>query len=175
MLQRNVEELRIRAIAGPEMSVQMMTLHEIVCCTRRCTLLTVQEKYDAMYHFFHECVENIYLLARESLFLVHDRTDYLEGRISTEPYPLYVCVPVRPESAPEGAVRFPSCKALSVLFYGDYNRLDEAWLRFGREAKERGLVPAALPRGIAIVAPYTGREINPGKYCSRLVMPVVEN
>ncbi len=44
----------------------------------------------------------------------------------------------------------------------------------GGEAKERGLTPAALPRGIGIVAPYTGREIDPGKYCSRIVMPVAE-
>ena len=174
-LQRNVEELRIRAMADSDMSVQMITLPETVCCTRRYTLLTVQEKYDAMYDFFHECVENGYVLAQEPLFIINERTDYLEGRISMEPYPLHVCVPVRPESAPKSAVRFPSCKALSVLLYGDYNRLDEAWLRLGREAKERGLVPAALPRGIGIVAPYTGREISPGKYCSRIVMPVAES
>ena len=174
LLQRNVEELRIRASTSPDMSVQIMTLPETVCCTRRYTLLTVQEKYDAMYDFFHECVENGYVLAQEPLFIINERTDYLEGRISTEPYPLHVCVPVQPESAPESAVRFPSCKALSVLFYGNYNRLDEAWLRLGKEAKERELVPAALPRGIAIVAPYTGREIDPEKYCSRIVMPVAE-
>lgn len=175
LLQRNVEELRIRAMTDTDMSVHMMTLQETVCCTRRCTLLTVQEKYDAMYDFFHECVENGYVLAQEPLFIVNERTDYLEGRISTEPYPLHICVPVQPESAPESAVRFPSCKALSVLLYGDYNRLDDAWLRLGREANERGLVPAAPPRGIGIVAPYTGREIDSGKYCSRIVMPVAES
>ena len=116
-----------------------------------------------------------YVLAREPLFLLHERIDYLEGRISKEPYPLYVCVPVRPESAPENAVRFPSCKVLSILGYGDYIRVDEAWLRLGREAKERGLVPAAWPRALAIVARYTGQEIDPGKYCSRIVMPVAES
>ncbi|MBD5471186.1 MAG: MerR family transcriptional regulator [Lachnospiraceae bacterium] len=174
LFQRNVEEMRLRAATNPDMSVQIMTLPETVCCMRRCTGLTIQEKYDAMYDFFHECVENGYVLAREPLFLLHERTDYLEGRISKEPYPLYVCVPVRSESAPENAVRFPSCKALSILGYGDYSRVDEIWLRLGREAKERGLVPAAWPRMLAIVAPYTGREIDPGKYCSRLVMPVAE-
>ncbi len=174
LLQRNVEELRIRAMTTPDISVQMMTLPETVCCIRRHTGLTVQEKYDAMYSFFHECIENGYVLAQEPLFLVSERTDYLEGRISSEPFPFQVCVPVLPGSAPECAVRFPSCRALSVLVYGDYSRLDEAWLRLGREAKERGLTPAALPRGIGIVAPYTGREIDPKKYCSRIVMPVSE-
>ena len=175
LLQRNVEELRIRAITSTDMSVQIMTLPETVCCMRRYIGLTPQEKYDVMYDFFHECVENGYVLSQEPLFVVNERTDYLEGRIATEPYPFQVCVPVHPERAPESAVRFPSCKALSVLYYGDYSRIDEAWLRLGREAKERGLVPAALPRIIGIVASYTGREIDPGKYCSRIVMPVAEN
>ena len=173
-LQRNVEELRIRAMTVPDISVQMMTLPETVCCTHRQIGLTVREKYDAMYNFFHECVENGYTLAKEPLFVVNERTDYLEERIAAEPYPFQVCVPVLPESAPKSAVRFPSCRALSVLFYGDYSRMDEAWLRLGREARERGLVPAAFPRVIGIVAPYTGREIAPEKYCSRLVMPVAQ-
>lgn len=175
LIQRNLEELRIRAMEVPDMSVQMMTLPETVCCTRRHTGLTVQEKYDAMYALYHECIENGYVLAKEPLFFVCERTDYLEGRIAAEPCSFQVCVPVLPESAPENAVRFPSCRALSVLFYGDYSRLNEAWLILGREAQERGLTPAAPPRMIAIVAHNTGREIAPGKYCSRLVMPVAEN
>ena len=166
LLQRNVEELRIRTMTSSDMSVQIMTLPETVCCTRRYIGLTVQEKYNAMYDFFHECVENGYVLSQEPLFIINERTDYLEERISTESYPLHVCVPVQPKSAPKNIVRFPSCKALSVLYCGDYSRLNEAWLK---------LVPAALPRGIGIVAPYTGREIEPEKSCSRIVMPVAES
>ena len=42
----------------------------------------------------------------------------------------------------------------------------------GREVKERGLTPAGLPRVLGIVAPYTGREIEARRYCSRIVLPV---
>ena len=49
---------------------------------------------------------------------------------------------------------------------------DEAFLRLGREVKERGLTPAGDPRVLGIVAPYTGREIETKRYCSRLVLPV---
>ncbi len=174
LLQRNVEELRIRAMTSPDMSVQIMTLPETVCCTRRYIGLTAQEKYDAMYDFFHECVENGYVLSQEPLFVVNERTDYLEGQIAAKPYPFQVCVPVHTAGSPGNAARYTPCIAFSVSFYGDFNRLVKAWLRLGREAKERGLVPAAPPRIIGIVASYTGREIDPGKYCSRLVMPVAE-
>ena len=70
------------------------------------------------------------------------------------------------------AVTLPACRALSVLYYGSYAGADEAFLRLGREVKERGLTPAGDPRVLGIVAPYTGREIETKRYCSRLVLPV---
>ena len=89
-----------------------------------------------------------------------------------ERYRCAVCVPVRPETAPEDAVVLPECRVLSVLYCGDYSGVDEMWLTLGREVKARGLTPAEAPRILGIVAPYTGREIETKRYCSRLVLPV---
>ena len=50
---------------------------------------------------------------------------------------------------------------LSVLYCGDYAGVDEAWLTLGREVKARELPPTGAPRILGIVAPYTGREIDP--------------
>ena len=69
------------------------------------------------------------------------------------------------------AVALPSCRALSVLYYGSYAGADEAFLRLGREVKERGLTPAGDPRVLGIVSPYTGREIETKRYCCRLLLP----
>ena len=52
--------------------------------------------------------------------------------------------------------------------------IDEAWLTLGREVKARGLTPAGAPRVLGIVAPYTGREIETRRYCTRLVLPIME-
>ena len=68
----------------------------------------------------------------------------------------------------------PECWVLSVLYCGDYAGVDEAWLTLGREVKARRLTPAGAPRILGIVAPYTGREIDTQRYCSRLVLPVEE-
>lgn len=171
LLQRNVEEMRLRSMQSPNISVQMVELPEILCCVRRHTGLTIQEKYDAMYDFYHECIRSGCVLAKEPLLVINERTDYLQGQITSTPYPFQVCVPVLPEKAPADAVCLPSCTALSVLFYG-YGNVNEAWLTLGREVKERGLTPAAFPRTLGIVAPYTGREIDPKCYCSRIVLPI---
>ncbi len=62
---------------------------------------------------------------------------------------------------------------LSVLYCGDYAGEDEAWLTLSREVKAGGC-PTGTTRILGIVAPYTGREIDPQRYCSRLVLPVEE-
>ena len=171
-LQRSVEELRLRAAGEKAMSVQMMTLPAVTCRISRCEGHTIAEKYAASYALYAECIEKGCVLSGEPLFTMSDRRDYLEGYIGTEPYPFYSCVPLRPETAPEDAVTLPEQYVLSVLFCGSYDDIDAGWLRLGSEARARGLKPAGMPRVLGLVAPYTGREIEQRRYCSRLVLPV---
>ena len=171
-LSRGVEELRLRAGGSGGLSIQLMTLPAVTCCTRRCEGHTIAEKYNAMYDFYGQCVRRGCRLSDEPMFTISERRDYLDGYIGDAPYPYQVCVPVRTETAPKEAVTLPECRALSVLYYGDYSGVDEAFLVLGREVRERGLKPAGFVRVLGIVAPYSGREIAAHRYCSRLVLPV---
>ena len=173
-LSRSVEELRLRAGGSGGLSTQLTTLPAVTCCMRRCEGHTIAEKYNAMYDFYGQCVRQGCLLSLEPIFTISERTDYLEGRIGDTPYPFQVCVPMQPEHAPKEAVTLPECRALSTLYYGDYSGVDEAFLALGREVRERGLKPAGFVRVLGIVAPYSGREIETKRYCSRLVLPVKE-
>jgi len=58
--------------------------------------------------------------------------------------------------------------------YGNYSNLNEAHLYLGEQVRKRGLTPAGYIRAIALVAPYVGKEINPDRYCSQLMLPVEE-
>ena len=173
-LQRSMEEIRLRAEEKVSISVQIMTIPEVTCCMRRFEGHTIQEKYNAMYEFYGACIRKGYVLSDEPIFSMSDRQDYLDGRIERKPYPFWTCVPVLRKKAPKEAVTLPECRVLSVLYHGDYDGVDDAWLALGREAKVRGLKPAGYPRVLGIVAPYTGREIETHHYCSRLVLPVKE-
>ena len=68
--------------------------------------------------------------------------------------------------------RLAACRVLSVLYYGDYGHSDENWLKLGKELRARNLKPAGYPRSLGIVAPYTGKEMDASRYCSRLVIPI---
>ena len=146
VLQQQVTEMRLRSHNVPDMSLSVITLPETVCCVRRYQGAAVQDKYHASYDFFHECVEKGIALAPKPFFIINERTDYLEGKISSAPYDFYICIPVLSEHAPENAVTIPACTALSLLVYGSYGNLDEAYLYLGEQVRERGLTPAGYLR-----------------------------
>lgn len=174
VLQQQIEEMRLRSHDVQDMSLSILNIPETLCCVRKYQGALIQDKYHASYDFFHECVEKGIALAPKPLFAINERTDYLEGKITSTPYDFYICIPVLPEQAPEDAVPIPACTALSLLVYGDYSNLNEAHLYLGEQVRKRGLTPAGYIRAIALVAPYTGKEINPDRYCSQLVLPVEE-
>lgn len=175
VLQQQVEEMRLRSHNVPDMSLSIIDIPETTCCVRKYQGALVQDKYHASYDFFHECADKGISLAPTPLFIMNERTDYLEGKITSTPYDFYVCIPVLPEQAPEDAVSFPACTALSLLVYGDYSNINEAHLYLGEQVRKRKLTPAGYVRSIALVAPYVGREIAPDMYCSQLVLPVKES
>lgn len=65
---------------------------------------------------------------------------------------------------PKNRLRTP---AVSLLYYGSYERLEAPYLLMGEETKKRGLKPAGYVRSIGIVGPATGRNIEEKRYCSR--------
>lgn len=173
-LQPQIEEMRLRSHNVPDMSLSIVAIPETLCCVRKYEGALVQDKYHASYDFFHECVEKGIALAPKPFFIINERTDYLEGKINSKPYDFHVCIPVVPEQAPEDAVPIPACTALSLLVYGNYSNLNEAHLYLGEQVNKRRLTPAGYIRAIALVAPYVGKEINPDRYCSQLMLPVEE-
>lgn len=175
LLQQQIAEMRLRSHDVPDMSLSILKIPETVCCVRRYQGAVIQDKYHASYDFFHECVEKGIALAPKAFFLIDERTDYLEGELSSAPHDFYVCMPVLPEQAPEDAIPIPACTALSLLVYGNYSNLNETYLYLGEQVRKRGLTPAGYIRMIALVAPYVGKEIDPNMYCSQLLLPVEES
>lgn len=175
ILQQQVTEMRLRSHDVPDMSLSIIEIPETICCVRKYQGALIQDKYHASYDFFHECVEKGIALAPEPFFIIDERTDYLEGTLSSAPYDSCVCMPVLSEHAPEDAVTFPSCTALSLLVYGSYGNLHEAYLYLGEQVRERGLTPVGYIRLIALVAPYVGKEIDPDRYCTQLMLPIVDD
>ena len=144
-LLRSVEELRIRTAGTRDMSVsvQEIGLPEVICCMQKCMGRTPEEKYNAMFAFYAECIKQGHCLSDEPLFTTLEREDFLHGYIGTEPYPYYVCVPVRKETAE--TVRLPASKRA----FGAVLRRLRPYGRGVADARARGKGTRAEARGAA--------------------------
>lgn len=91
-LSRGVEELRLRAGGSGGLSIQLMTLPAVTCCTRRCEGHTIAEKYNAMYETFTDSAS-----VRAAAFPTSRSSPYRSGRtiwravLATRPTP-FMCV-----------------------------------------------------------------------------------
>lgn len=174
-IKRTYEEMKIRIDKKEERRFEIVMLPEYVCYSREYTGTTTDEKYQHMYHLFHEVVEKGYRpLPSGPLFTVNKRTDFLEGDMTDGAYQFICCIPLDPASAPKEATVYPSCKAFSCLYYGNYDELSSVYHELGRKMRALGLKATGYPRVIGIVAPYTGREIPADNYVSQLVVPIEE-
>jgi len=173
MLQRTYEEMKLRATTDKHLSVQLCRIGEgWFYVERHAEGLTLQDKYNANYNAHRHCIEKGIRLGLGSQMCVNHRTDYLEGRISGAPYPFDSYVPVHPgQDAPE-IVRESACTALVLYYCGELSELDDAYLRLGREVRERDLKSAGYVRVEGIVGPPIGRDVDMDQYRCRLILPV---
>ncbi len=174
LFKRAYEELKLRVEKRDHLSFEFVDLPEYVCFCREFRGTTPADRYWAMYSLYHEAVEKGYRLASEPLLIINKRTDYLDGAFEDKEVDFICCIPLDPEEPPEEAVTFPACRGFSCLGYGNYSRRVQAFNELGREIREHGLKPAGYVRVLGLVAPYTGKEIDPKNYVSRLVVPVEE-
>lgn len=173
LFKRAYEEIKLRVDKQEHLSFEFVDLPEYVCCARRARGTTSEEHYWTMYHLNSEVVEKGYRpLASEPLFVIKERTDFLEGTFEEREEDYVCCIPLEPEGAPEEAVVYPACRAFSCLGYGSYAQVPELLNALGREIRARGLKPAGYVRVLGLVAPYTGRDISADNYVTRLALPV---
>lgn len=172
MLQRIYEEMKLRATTDKHLSVQLCRISESWFYVEHTEGSALQDKYNANYAAHCHCIEKGIRLGLGSQMCVNHRTDYLEGRIDPAPYPFDSYVPVHPGQDAPGVICEPACTALVLYYCGELNELDDAYLRLGREVRERGLKPTGYVRVEGIVGPPVGRNVDMSKYRCRLILPV---
>lgn len=173
MLQRTFEEMQLRATTDKHLSIRLCGIDEgWFYVERHGAGLTLQDKYNANYAAHCHCIEKGIRLGLGSQMCVNYRTDFLDGRIDPAPYPFDSYVPVYPGQTAPGIVRERAYTALVLYYCGELGELDDAYLRLGREVRERGLTPSGYVRAEGIVGPPVGRNVDMSKYRCRLILPV---
>ena len=174
ILRRGLEEMKLRLENKNHMTWEIINLPDYICYAKEYTGVSIADKYRDMYNMCHEAYKKGYkMLPTEPLFIINKRDDFLHGEFSDKEINYICCLPVKPECESEETTTIKGGKALSVLHYGEYGTFSEVYMFLGKMIRELGLKPVDYPRTLGLVAPYTGREIAPDKYVTRLTLPVL--
>ena len=176
LIKRTVDELRLWHDDKNHLSFEFIDLPDYVCYARSFAGNGLQDEYKDMYNLCHEAFKKGYrMIPTEPLFQMHTYDEYFSGIPEGEMIHYTSCIPVEPDCASEETTFIPGGKALSILYYGEFSRINEEVPPLLLDKmKELNLKHRGVVLGMSPVAPYMGREIKPDKFVSRMVIPLAE-
>ena len=174
LLSRTVAEMELWNDKKKHLSCELIEVPDYVCYAREFTGMSFDDEYRDMYELCTEAFKKGYrMLATEPMFIIQKRDDFFADGTEIGELHYICCIPLEPDCASEETTVIPGGKALSILYYGDYKTIRErAPSVLMEKMKELGLKPAGYLRGLCLVAPYMGEEIDPNKFVSRYIIPV---
>ena len=175
-LSSTVNEMRLWNDDKKHLSCELIEIPDYVCYAREFTGKSFDDEYRDMYALCTEAFKKGYrMLATEPMFIIQKRDDFFVGGAEIGELHYTCCIPLEPDCASEETTVIPGGKALSILYYGEYKTIrDRAPAVLMEKMKELDLKPAGDLRGLCLIAPYMGKEINPDKFVSRYILPVKE-
>lgn len=175
-LSSTVNEMRLWNNDKKHLSCELIEIPDYVCYAREFTGKSFDDEYRDMYALCTEAFKKGYrMLATEPMFIIQKRDDFFVGGAEIGELHYTCCIPLEPDCASKETTVISGGKALSILYYGDYKTIrDRAPAVLMEKMKELNLKPNGYLRGLCLIAPYMGKEINPDKFVTRYVLPVKE-
>ena len=182
LLQRGVDEFSLRLAKENNFTFSVLELPETTCYCRSTDCVYPSEVAVFTYNITYEVIRLGYSYYHdEPLFSLRSDTQTNPIGNPDKPYHTTICIPLDPASIkkqPDDHIqRIPSCKALSILYYGtheDTDAINKAHRLLWEEMDRRGLEAVGPMRALGIVAPYVGIEIEPKDYVFRFAIPIEE-
>lgn len=173
LLSRTVNEMKLWNDGKNHLSCELIKLPDYVCYAREFSGVTFEDRYRDMYNLCTEAFKKGYrMLATEPMFIMQRYEDFFAEESKKE-FSYMCCIPVEPDCASEETTVISGGKALSILYYGDNKTARVSMFKLLIEKmNELHLKPAEYFRGLCLVAPYMGKEINSDNYVSRYILTV---
>lgn len=151
LLDRAIENLRIRATRHGDLSVQKIELPERLCLCRTiaandaaCALAAIEAFYDELVR------KGICISASWPEFCEYPDNGLLEGKFKVTNFTVTACMPVDEKNAPPKTVLYPSGYAAAVNYKGSYNELWKAYEALRQYMEKHQYAPSGYPQEIYI-------------------------
>ncbi|MGE4276571.1 MAG: MerR family transcriptional regulator [Lawsonibacter sp.] len=174
LLNRAIENLKIRGTKPGDLTVSEIELPERVCLCRTIEAKDGTHALRAIGEFYGELIRDGTPISRTwSEFCEYPDDGLLKGEFPITDFTVRACLPVDKKSAPPEAVRYPAGRALAVNYRGGYYDLWKAYAALSRYIDENGYIPTGYPQEIYLEIEADGSvRLDESRNITRVIVPV---
>lgn len=174
LLDRAIEDLRIRETEPGDLAVYEIELPERICLCRTVEAESGAQALAAVGEFYDEVIRSGITISRAwPEFCEYPDAGLLQGKFSATGFTVTACLPVDKGKAPPEAVLFPQGKAVAVNYRGSYYGLSAAYEVLGRYIDAKGYAPAGYPQEIYTeIGPDGLVRLDDENNITRVIVPI---
>ncbi len=174
LLNREIEDFKIRRTPPGDLMVYEITLPERLCLCRRIEARDGDHALFAISEFYDELIRSGIPISKAwPEFCEFPDQGLLQGEFKVTDFAVTACLPVDKKNAPPGTVFYPAGDAVAVNYRGSYYGLWEAYEALGRYIPSNGYVPAGYPQEIYLVIDPEGSvQLEDLNNITRVIVPV---
>lgn len=172
---RCLEELKLRRSKDRNMTFSFFDMPDYTCYTDTTQIDSIADGLTFAYNAGYDCITKHYTTIRDvPIFTIREGTEKLHRDEKPAPWQVTICYPVYDgQGANDPHIKtIPGGHFFSILLYGNHSVMSNGFVSLWEELNRRNLKAAGPARNIAIVAPVTGKHINPDNYVYRLAIPI---
>lgn len=163
-IDRNIQQLHIRAIKDNELTVREVNLTRVVCFCRRCQCKDAKDAAIKLRQTYIDASKCATISKFDKMFTI--RMSNFDK--STD---LLCCIPVEDNFYGPERIEFVATKALCIYFRGSYENLKTAIEELNRYLKENNIKPKDKFRSIYFEGPPQ-RGLNTNEYITQVAVPI---
>lgn len=174
LLNRAIEDLRIRSTPRGDLTVQEIALPERLCLCRTIEARDGEHALAAIGEFYDELIRaGVPISKAWPEFCEYPDNQLLKGEFKVTDFIVTACLPVDKNNAPPGAALYPAGNAVAVNYRGGYYGLWEAYAALRRYIESHRLVPAGYPQEIYLEIEADGSvQLDDVDNITRVIVPV---
>lgn len=174
MLDRAIEDLKIRRIQPGDLTVHEILLPERLCLCRTIEARDGDHALAAIGEFYDELIHKGVPISKAwPEFCEYPDDGLLKSEFKVTDFVVTACLPVDRKNAPPEAALYPSGRAAAVNYRGNYYGLWEAYDALRQYIESHGYVPSGYPQEIYLEIDSEGSvRLDGSNYITRVIVPV---
>lgn len=165
-----IAEMKLRTVRPDAHEIRLITVPEACCLCTDYVAADIEDGVLAYAAAYEDCIRQKAVFAPLSYHFCEFPEDILsENFFKTENIPMRICVSVRKDRAPENAVIYPACRALSLIFCGGYEELADAYSRIVSHILQNRCEVTGYPRELYMEGFFSDEQKSP---LTQIVVPV---